>query len=263
MDKSIWKTVKKHRNGFLAAGILFFLISAGFGVSDDNEQASAEKVSLPVSGNSLEKGIVTPASCGVGAGCWTDGKTGQEYCSSGTDYGHPEWGGACSYPYPYPTPYSYPYPYPYPYPTPYSYPYPTPYAYPYPYPTPYAYPYPYPTPYPYPYPYPTPPPPKQCADGIDNDGDGLVDLADPGCPSSSDDSEGSPPNPENFACTNDAHCASGLICFQGTCQNKAKCEDGRDNDGDGKIDLDDPGCFFSSDNDERDLLQPKFKETAP
>ncbi len=29
----------------------------------------------------------------------------------------------------------------------------------------------------------------QCADGIDNDGDGLVDLADPGCSNGSDDTE--------------------------------------------------------------------------
>jgi uncharacterized delta-60 repeat protein len=36
---------------------------------------------------------------------------------------------------------------------------------------------------------PPPPPPTQCSDGIDNDGDGLVDLADPGCESSADDDE--------------------------------------------------------------------------
>ena len=50
----------------------------------------------------------------------------------------------------------------------------------------------------------------QCSDGIDNDGDGLIDFpADPGCTSPEDDSENSPPSPQ--------------------------CSDGRDNDNDGKI----------------------------
>jgi len=39
-----------------------------------------------------------------------------------------------------------------------------------------------------------PPPPAACADGRDNDGDGLIDLADPGCESLSDDDEYDPPN---------------------------------------------------------------------
>jgi len=36
---------------------------------------------------------------------------------------------------------------------------------------------------------PPPPPPAVCADGLDNDGDGKVDLADPGCSSSTDTDE--------------------------------------------------------------------------
>jgi len=36
---------------------------------------------------------------------------------------------------------------------------------------------------------PEPPAPKQCADGLDNDSDGLVDMNDPGCSSTSDDDE--------------------------------------------------------------------------
>jgi hypothetical protein len=56
-----------------------------------------------------------------------------------------------------------------------------------------------------------------CHDGIDNDGDGLVDLADPGCASPNDPSERNP---------------------------AAACDDGKDNDGDGLIDYPaDPGCF--------------------
>jgi len=54
-----------------------------------------------------------------------------------------------------------------------------------------------------------------CSDGVDDDGDGLVDLADPGCSSPSDTSEQ----------------GSGI-----------DCNDGVDNDGDGLVDLADPGC---------------------
>ncbi len=65
-----------------------------------------------------------------------------------------------------------------------------------------------------------------CSDGVDNDGDGLVDYPnDPGCSSASDDDERDPP----------------------------QCSDGRDNDGDGLIDYpDDPGCSSAQDDDETD-----------
>lgn len=68
---------------------------------------------------------------------------------------------------------------------------------------------------------------KQCNDGIDNDGDDKIDLADPGCSSSNDDDESDDPIPP-------------------------QCSDGLDNDGDDKIDLADPGCSSAQDNDERD-----------
>jgi hypothetical protein len=42
-----------------------------------------------------------------------------------------------------------------------------------------------------------PPPDPQCADGSDNDGDGRVDLADPGCSSSTDGSESPDPPPSD------------------------------------------------------------------
>lgn len=46
------------------------------------------------------------------------------------------------------------------------------------------------------YPPPAPPPPKnQCEDGVDNDNDGLVDLADPGCSSATDNDETDPAAP--------------------------------------------------------------------
>ena len=60
---------------------------------------------------------------------------------------------------------------------------------------------------------PTTPPVNACKDGIDNDGDGKIDLNDPGCKDANWDTE----NPQ--------------------------CSDGIDNDGDGKIDNQDPQCI--------------------
>jgi hypothetical protein len=58
---------------------------------------------------------------------------------------------------------------------------------------------------------------SSCSDGIDNDGDGLVDLDDPGCASATDASERNP---------------------------AAACDNGRDDDGDGLVDFPaDPGCL--------------------
>lgn len=62
----------------------------------------------------------------------------------------------------------------------------------------------------------------QCNDGSDNDGDGLIDTADPGCFNAADDDE-----TDVFACS-----------------------DGIDNDDDGFVDLDDPNCCSTSDDDE-------------
>ena len=67
---------------------------------------------------------------------------------------------------------------------------------------------------------------SECSDGIDNDGDGDIDLADIGCTHISDTSE------VNTACSN-----------------------GIDDDGDGWIDIADPGCYqggiyMPDDNDE-------------
>ena len=66
--------------------------------------------------------------------------------------------------------------------------------------------------------------PTECSDGLDNDGDGLVDGADSDCESTADTSEG---------------------------DEKAQCTDGEDNDGDGRTDYpDDPQCTSRYDNDE-------------
>lgn len=70
-----------------------------------------------------------------------------------------------------------------------------------------------------------PPVAPECNDGIDNDGDGLIDLLDPDCSSKADTTEsGSGSTPQ--------------------------CSDGVDNDADGRIDLLDPGCADGNDNDE-------------
>lgn len=58
---------------------------------------------------------------------------------------------------------------------------------------------------------------KQCEDTADNDGDTLVDLADPGCSDATDNNENSPGNPQGFACTDSTQCATGLVCNGGTC----------------------------------------------
>lgn len=69
--------------------------------------------------------------------------------------------------------------------------------------------------------------PAACNDGIDNDGDGLSDLADPGCSDAQDSDE-----------------------FNEATPPPAACNDGIDNDGDGLTDLADPGCSDAQDNDE-------------
>jgi len=69
-----------------------------------------------------------------------------------------------------------------------------------------------------------------CSDGIDNDGDGLIDMDDPGCMNDQDNDEYDPP--------------------------PVQCNDGIDNDGDGLIDLDDPGCMNDQDNDEYNPSDP-------
>jgi len=71
-------------------------------------------------------------------------------------------------------------------------------------------------------------PPKQCADGKDNDNDGKTDLQDPGCASATDDTES--PDPQPIA--------------------SKQCADGKDNDNDGKTDLQDPGCASATDDTE-------------
>ena len=84
----------------------------------------------------------------------------------------------------------------------------------------------------------------ECEDGRDNDGDGRVDFPDdPGCTSRSDDSE------EDGAGTAGAGGGGGGQGGGGG----AECQDGVDNDGDGRVDHpDDPQCTSPSDDSEAD-----------
>ena len=78
---------------------------------------------------------------------------------------------------------------------------------------------------------------KACNDGVDNDGDGLVDLDDPGCQGDEerrveeDDAEESGP---------------------------PRCRDLVDNDLDGQVDLADPGCISPDHDDEGECREGTF-----
>jgi hypothetical protein len=103
----------------------------------------------------------------------------------------------------------------------------------------------------------------ECNDGVDNDGDGLVDLADPGCSSSTDDDEsdgtsqcqdnidndgdGAVDYPDDFSCSSpqDDDETNPL----------AECQNGVDDDGDNLTDMADSGCSDSQDNDEFNYYQ--------
>jgi hypothetical protein len=91
----------------------------------------------------------------------------------------------------------------------------------------------------------------QCSDGVDNDGDGLIDAADPGChsdgnannpasyvPSDNDESNGTP-----GSSTSPSKSSGGVKGSNGSGgKAKPQCSDGIDNDGDNLVDAADPGC---------------------
>ncbi len=78
-----------------------------------------------------------------------------------------------------------------------------------------------------------------CNDGYDNDGDGRIDMNDPGCTSPTDNDEYNYAAPQTYA-----------------------CNDGYDNDGDGRIDMNDPGCTSYNDNDEYNYIAPQNNAPA-
>ncbi|CAA9528387.1 MAG: hypothetical protein AVDCRST_MAG67-4259 [uncultured Solirubrobacteraceae bacterium] len=79
-------------------------------------------------------------------------------------------------------------------------------------------------------------PGPQCSDGADNDGDGVIDAADPGC-----HTDGNPNNPGSYD-PNDNSEAGGPTRGAGDEDDGPECSDNRDNDGDGRADERDPGC---------------------
>lgn len=98
-----------------------------------------------------------------------------------------------------------------------------------------------------------PPPPTDCNDGIDNDSDGLIDTAqDPGC--EADDSETDPGSTAPPPVTTPPATSTPVTPPPPATTTTApavppgtppvsECRDGRDNDGDGRVDRPgDPGC---------------------
>jgi subtilisin-like proprotein convertase family protein len=86
-----------------------------------------------------------------------------------------------------------------------------------------------------------------CTDGIDNDGDALIDCADPSCGGYAE----CVPEPIcNDRLDNDldglADCADPDCAGTPECVVEANCGDGLDDDGDGDIDCFDAGCFGST-----------------
>src|SRR5262249_18358203 len=94
---------------------------------------------------------------------------------------------------------------------------------------------------------------ENCADGLDNDGDSLIDCADPDCVGKTGPGGCLCAAAEicNDGCDNDGDgltdCAdpdcAGQAGTCGTCQaTETSCSDGCDNDGDGKTDCAGPDC---------------------
>lgn len=90
-----------------------------------------------------------------------------------------------------------------------------------------------------------------CADGIDNDGDNLVDSADPGCSSSADTDETNTSGGGGGDGGGNGGGGTGGGSGGGNSGGAAPaCEDNVDNDGDGLKDMSDPGCESAADMDE-------------
>jgi LPXTG-motif cell wall-anchored protein len=81
----------------------------------------------------------------------------------------------------------------------------------------------------------------QCSDGVDNDGDGVIDDKDPGCHSDGNAKNADSYNPND---NDETDRNSGTGGSGGN--DKAQCNDNKDNDGDGKIDAADPGCHVGN-----------------
>ena len=109
-----------------------------------------------------------------------------------------------------------------------------------------------------------------CSDTVDNDGDGLVDLDDPGCASAADQdetdevlpqcSDGEDNDADGLIDLQDRGCASTQDDDESDDPPLPQCSNGIDDDDDGDIDLADDGCGSASDDDESD--DPPVPECA-
>jgi hypothetical protein len=108
-----------------------------------------------------------------------------------------------------------------------------------------------------------------CSDGIDNDGDGLVDMADPGCSNASDNdethitacSDGGDNDGDGFVDMDDPDCDSSIDTSEsGSFGLGTQCSDGLDNDGDNLVDMTDPGCSSLTDDNEKNIGDIDFTE---
>ena len=91
----------------------------------------------------------------------------------------------------------------------------------------------------------------QCSDQIDNDGDGVIDAADPGCHSDNDATNAKSYNPDDNDETDKKDSTGGSGNETGT-----QCADKRDNDGDGLIDAKDGGCHTDGNPNNADSYDP-------
>jgi hypothetical protein len=111
------------------------------------------------------------------------------------------------------------------------------------------------------------PPPRACADGLDNDRDGKIDGDDPGCAGADDNDELDPPKTEcadgddndndGRVDLEDPDCEDGHDLTESGFDPVTACQNDQDDDGDGKVDFPfDPGCAAAGDADETDLDVP-------
>ncbi len=92
----------------------------------------------------------------------------------------------------------------------------------------------------------------QCSDTIDNDGDGVIDAADPGCHSDNDANNAASYNPND----NDETDKRGGGTTGSGGENGVECADNRDNDGDGLVDEKDGGCHTDGNPNNPDSYDP-------
>ncbi len=107
-----------------------------------------------------------------------------------------------------------------------------------------------------------------CSDTFDNDNDGVADSADPGChtdadsnnPDSYDPNDSDETNPTDVCANLDGiqiMVPQGLVSQNGDCVSPSPiCSDAIDNDEDGFVDADDPGCHSDGNADNPDSYDP-------